>query len=129
MTSAKSRFLTKLVWSTAISATPRGATPGRKSSNAFDDFLPGVAPLGVADMAVLQTSFVRNLLFAEVIAEPRHPLFKAQGAQCRIAGGSAARSDGFVFQDLPKRFQVLACGQKLCAHKLSRRAADDGAGN
>src|SRR5262249_10192798 len=38
------------------------------------DLLPGVATLGIADVRVFQPRFMRNLLVAEVVAEPGNAL-------------------------------------------------------
>src|SRR5690242_13288445 len=54
-------------------------------THALHDFLSSVAALGVADVAVFQPCFVRNLSLAEVVAEPRHSLREALAAQCGIA--------------------------------------------
>src|SRR5258707_3052967 len=47
-------------------------------AHTFDDFLAGVATLGVADVSILPTGFVGDLFFAEVVAGPPDALSEAR---------------------------------------------------
>src|SRR4029077_4678147 len=89
-------------------------------ANALHDFLAGVTALGVADVAVLQGGFVRNLVFAEVIAEPGDALLEAKRAERGVANRTTCRSLGFFLKRLPQRRQVSAFHQEFGSGKFSR---------
>src|SRR5205814_685438 len=59
-------------------------------AHALHDLLSGIAAFGVADVAVLQSRFVGELFFSEVIAKPRHALSEPDCAQCRVSRRPAA---------------------------------------
>src|SRR4029077_2766202 len=98
-------------------------------AHALDDFLAGVTALGIADVAVFQRGFVRDLPFAEVIAKPRDPLLEAKGAERGVADGATSRGLGFFLKRLPQRLQVDAFHQEFGSGKFSGRAANDRGGN
>src|SRR5260370_24920136 len=77
-------------------------------AHTFDNFLARVAAFRVANVGVLQAGFVGNLLFAEVVSEPGSAKFKAESAECLVAGGAAAVSARGIEKDLPERFGVGA---------------------
>ena len=98
-------------------------------THALDDFLAGVAALRVADVRVFQASFVRDLLFAEVVAEPSHSLGQALTAQGGVARGAAAvLAHGFE-QNLPEGRQLGSLDDQLGAGNSSGRALHNAAGN
>src|SRR5436309_9213755 len=98
-------------------------------AHALDDFLPGVAAFGVADVGVLQTGFVRDLFFAEVVAEPGDALSEAGRAQRGVSHGPAAVLSRRIRENLPKGWQVSGFGDELGAGDSSWRALRDTAGN
>src|SRR5713226_8732008 len=75
-------------------------------ADALDNLLAGVAAFGVADVAVLQAGFVRDLFFAEVIAEPWDALGEPQSAQRCVAHGPATMPSRRFRKNLPKVRQV-----------------------
>ena len=98
-------------------------------AHAFDDFLAGVAALGVADVGILQTRFVGNLLFAEVVAVPGNALLEARGAECLVAGGAAAVFARGFEKNVPERFGVRAIDEEFGAGGAARRTFAEAAGN
>jgi hydroxyacylglutathione hydrolase len=94
----------------------------------LDDFLPGVAALGVADVAVLQSGFVGDLFFAEVIAKPRHALGEPRPAQRRVSHRPAAVLSRRLRKNLPKPRQLSSFHDELRPGHASRRALYDSAG-
>src|SRR6266403_1162588 len=93
------------------------------------DLLSCVAALGVTDVAVLQSRFVRDLLFAEVIPEPRNALRQPQTAQRRVTHRPAAVFPRGVQQDLPERRKFFALDHELRSRNPTRRTPHDPAGN
>src|SRR5258708_4691188 len=98
-------------------------------AHALDDLLAGVAAFGVADVGVLQAGLVRDLFFAEVVAEPRHALSQAGCAQRRVSHGAAAVLPRRFRKNLPKLRQFFALGDELRARDSSRRALDQSTRN
>jgi hydroxyacylglutathione hydrolase len=97
-------------------------------THALDDFLAGVAALGVADVRVLQAGFVRDLLFAEVVAEPRNALLEPRCAKRGIAHRAAACSECLFQQEVPDLRQMWPLEQEFGAGDFSGRPARHGAG-
>src|ERR1700687_3677457 len=97
--------------------------------HALHDFLARVAAFGVADVAVLQAGFVRDLFFAEVIAKPRHALSETGRAQRRVAHRRAFVPTSRIRKNLPKLRQLFPLGEKLRPRDSSRGALRDPAGN
>ena len=79
-----------------------GAIDLAAGADAFDDFLSGVAALGIADVRVLQACFVRNLFLAEIVAEPGNALFETKCVEGGVTGGTAAVGACGVLQRLPE---------------------------
>src|SRR5712664_32253 len=98
-------------------------------AHALDDLLAGVAAFGVTDVGVLQAGFVGDLFFAEVIAEPRHALSEAGGAQRPVSHRAAAVLPRRLRKNLPKLRQFFALGDELRARDSSRRALDQSTRN
>ena len=97
-------------------------------TNAFDDFLAGVAAFRKADVRVFQAGFVRNLLFAEVVAEPRDALFEAEGVEGGVTGGAAAvGADGF-FEGVPAGFGMFAGDEEFGGGDIPLGAAEEAGG-
>src|SRR5260370_26873212 len=82
-------------------------------AHALDDLLSCVAAFGVADVAVLQTRFVRNLFFAEIVAEPRHALSEAGGAQGRVPPLAPFVPSQRIRQKPPTPRPLLAVGKQI----------------
>src|ERR1700674_206691 len=98
-------------------------------THSLHNLLPGVAALRKADMAVLQSRLVRNLLFAEVISEPRHALRQPQRAQRHVAHRPAAKLSHRLEQNLPDLRHLISLDNKLGPGNFSRRPLHDPAGN
>src|SRR6266851_7873337 len=98
-------------------------------AHALDDLLAGVAAFGVADVAVLQSGFVGDLFFAEVVAEPGDALSEAGGAQGGVAHRAATVPASRIRKNLPKLGQFFALGEELRTGDTSRRTLRDPAGN
>src|SRR6266850_1241843 len=98
-------------------------------THSFHDLLAGVAALRVVDVAVLQPRFVRDLLFAEVVAEPRNALRQPQSAQRRITHRPAAVFSRHIQQNLPERRKFFALHHELGPGNSARRALHNPAGN
>src|SRR5882724_2665220 len=77
-------------------------------THTLHDLLAGIAALRVTDMAALQSRLVRDLLFAEVIPEPRNALRQPQTAQRIVTHRPAAVFSRSIQQNLPKRRKFLA---------------------
>jgi len=54
-------------------------------AHALHNLLSGIAALGVADVRMLQSGFVWNLLIAKIVAEPWDALFQSQSTQCLVS--------------------------------------------
>src|SRR6266446_4734755 len=93
------------------------------------DFLSRVAALGIADVAVLQSRLVRNLLFSEVVAKPRRAQRQPLRTQRRVAHRPAPLSSRGFQQNPPKFRELLPVHNELAAGNSSRRAFHDAAGN
>src|SRR6266852_5233020 len=98
-------------------------------AHALDDLLARVAALGVADVSVLQAGFVGDLLFAEVVAEPRDALSEAGGAQRGVAHRPAFVPARRIGKNLPKLRQFFALGEELSPGDSSGRPLHDAAGH
>src|SRR6266403_357591 len=98
-------------------------------THAFHDLLACVAALRVTDVAVLQPRLVRDLLFAEVVAEPRNALRQPQTAQRRIAHRATAVFPRGVQQDLPERRKFFTFDYELRSGNSTRRTLHNPAGN
>src|SRR6266404_2911172 len=98
-------------------------------SHALHDLLPCVAALRVTDMAVLQSRFVRDLLFAEVVAEPRNALRQPQAAQRSVTHRPAAVFPRSIQQNFPECRKFLALDYELRAGNSARRTLHNPAGN
>src|SRR6266404_8881551 len=98
-------------------------------THAFHDLLACVAALRVTDVAVLQPRLVRDLLFAEFVAEPRNALRQPQTAQRRIAHRATAVFPRGVQQDLPERRKFFTFDYELRSGNSTRRMLHNPAGN
>src|SRR5215469_5494215 len=72
-------------------------------THTLHDFLACVAALDVADVAVLEARFVRNLFFAKVVAEPWSALREPLRAQRRVTCGATAMLAHRFKQGQPER--------------------------
>jgi len=98
-------------------------------AHSLDDFLAGVAAFGVTDVAVLQSGFVGDLFFAEVVPEPRNALSEARGTQRGVAHRRAFVPADRIQKNLPELGKFLALGKKLCPWDSARRSLGDETGN
>ncbi len=81
-------------------------------AHTLDDLLARVAPLGVADVTIFESGFVRDLPFPEIVTEPGNALLEPNRAKRGVPDGPATRGFRFLLQRLPQRFQLGAFHQK-----------------
>src|SRR5271169_2823877 len=98
-------------------------------AHAFDNFLPCVATLRVADVALFQPCFVGNLLFAEVVPKPRHALRKPLRAHRRIAHWTTAAVLYTFRKNLPKTRQFFPFDEEFASCHSAWRTPLEPAGN
>src|SRR5215469_7749270 len=98
-------------------------------SHTFDNFLTWVTAFRVAEMRRFQASFVRNLLFTEVVSKPRHALHEPKSVEGGVAHRASTRSASPFEKKTPKRLQVGTLNQEVGGDRSSRRSPNDSVGN
>jgi hypothetical protein len=96
-------------------------------TDAFDDFLAGVAAFRVTDVGVFEAGFVRDLFVAEVVAEPWDGLFEAESVEGFVADRAAADGARFFGEEIPELFDVFAVDTDVGGWRVGQGFFCDGA--